>query len=83
MPGRNAIAIDIGRERLRAILADCDRNRVTVRRLLVEPVPGDLDLGDARAVGMWVGQQLGAAGFPKAKSVMAVAREHVVLKRVR
>ncbi|MHC4765831.1 MAG: type IV pilus biogenesis protein PilM [Planctomycetota bacterium] len=83
MPGRNAIAIDIGRERLRAILADCDRNRVTVRRLLVEPVPGDLDVGDARAVGMWVGQQLGAAGFPKAKSVMAVAREHVVLKRVR
>jgi Tfp pilus assembly PilM family ATPase len=83
VPGRNAIAIDIGRGRLRAVLADCDRNRLTIRRSLVEPVPGDLDVGDARAVGAWVGQQLGAAGFPKGKSVIAIAREHVVQKRVR
>ena len=58
VPGRNAIAIDIGRRRLRAVLADCDRNRVTVRRSLVEPVPDDLDVADARAVGTWAGQQL-------------------------
>jgi hypothetical protein len=83
VPGRNAIAIDIGRRRLRAVLADCDRNRVTVRRALVEQVPGDLEVDDARAVGAWVGQQLAAAGFPKAKSVIAIGREHVVLKRVR
>ena len=38
MPARNAIAIDIGRQRLRAILADCDRNRVTVKRLLVDAI---------------------------------------------
>ncbi|MHC4427068.1 MAG: type IV pilus biogenesis protein PilM [Planctomycetota bacterium] len=83
MPGRNAIAIDIGRRRLRAVLADCDRNRVTVRRSLVETVPDDIDVADARAVGTWAGQQLAAAGFPKAKSVIAIAREHVVQKRVR
>jgi Tfp pilus assembly PilM family ATPase len=83
VPGRNAIAIDIGRRRLRAVLADCDRNRVIVRRSLVEPVPDDLDVADARAVGTWAGRQLAAAGFPKAKSVIAIAREHVVQKRVR
>ncbi|MHC5008991.1 MAG: hypothetical protein ACYTGF_16725, partial [Planctomycetota bacterium] len=83
MPGRNAIAIDIGRRRLRAVLADCDRNRVTIRQSLVEPVPDDLDVADARAVGTWAGQQLSAAGFPKAKAVIAIAREHVVQKRVR
>jgi Tfp pilus assembly PilM family ATPase len=83
VPGRNAIAIDIGRRRLRAVLADCDRNRVTVRRSVVESVPEDLDVTDARAVGTWAGQQLTAAGFPKAKAVIAIAREHVVLKRVR
>jgi Tfp pilus assembly PilM family ATPase len=83
VPGRNAIAIDIGRQRLRAVLADCDRNRVTVRRTLIEPVPDDLDMTDARAVGAGAGQQLGSAGFPKGKSLIAIAREHVVLKRVR
>ena len=83
MPGRNAIAIDIGRQRLRAVLADCDRNRVTVKRMLVESVPDDLDVGDAKSVGTWAGQQLSSAGFPRTKAVIAVAREHVVLKRVR
>ena len=83
MPGRNAIAIDIGRRRLRAVLADCDRNRVTVKRMLVESVPDDLDVGDAKSVGTWAGQQLSSAGFPRTKAVIAVAREHVVLKRVR
>jgi hypothetical protein len=83
VPGRNAVAIDIGRRRLRAVLADCDRNRVMVKRTLVEPVPHDLDMDDARAVGAWAGRHLAAAGFPKAKSIIAVAREHVVLKRIR
>jgi hypothetical protein len=83
VPGRNAIAIDIGRRRLRAIQADCDRNRITVKRLLVEPVPDDLDAGDPKALGTWAGQQLGSAGFSRTKAVIAMAREHVVLKRVR
>ena len=82
MPARNVIAIDIGRRRLRALLAARGRSKLVVKRVLVEPVPESLDTQDAQAVGAWVGQCLREAGFPKAKATIAISRERVGLKRI-
>ena len=82
MPARNVIAIDIGRRRLRALLAARGRGNLVVRRVLVEPVPENLDTQDAQAVGAWVGRCLRNAGFPKAKATIAISRERVGLKRI-
>ncbi len=82
MPARNVIAIDIGRRRLRALLAARGRRNLAVRRVLVEPVPENLNTQDAQAVGAWVGQCLRSAGFPKGKATIAISRERVGLKRI-
>ena len=82
MPGRTLIAIDFGRRRFRAVEASMDRARLKVRRALVEPVPPDLDPDDAKAVGAWAGRQLATAGIARGKAVLAIPREHVVMKRL-
>ncbi len=82
MAGRRVIAIDIGRRRLRALEADVDRDRLTVRRVLVEPLPAALDAGEPRALGTWVGQTLSEAGLARTHATIAISREHVVLKRL-
>ncbi len=82
MPARNVIAIDIGRRRLRALLATRGRRNLAVRRVMVEPVPENLDTQDAQALGAWVGQCLRNAGFPTAKATIAISRERVGLKRI-
>ena len=82
MPGRNVIAIDIGRRRLRALLAARGRNTLTVKRVLVEPVPEGLDTKDPQAVGSWLGRCLRKAKFPKERATIAISRERVGLKRI-
>ncbi|MCH8006797.1 MAG: pilus assembly protein PilM [Planctomycetes bacterium] len=76
------IAIDLGRRRLRAVEAGLAAGSLRVRRVMVEPVPEDLDRDDAAALGRWVGRALGRARFPKAAATFAVSREHVVMKRI-
>ena len=59
MPGRNAIAIDIGRQRLRAVLADCDAGQAeTVINAVIGDfvnaagmTPGDVDVNIDNACG--------------------------------
>ena len=82
MPARNVIAIDIGRRRLRALLAARGRSKLVVKRVLVEPVPENLDTKDAQAVGSWLGRCLRNAKFPKEKATIAISRERVGLKRI-
>jgi len=82
MASQRAIAIDMGRRRLRAIEADVDRGRLTVRRVLVEPLPDDLDRDDPQGIGAWVGRTLRTAGLGKVRATVAISREHVVLKRL-
>ncbi len=82
MAARPELAIDIGRRHLRALQAARGRGRLVVSRVLVEPIPPDLDRGDPRALGAWVGRALSAAGFSKARAAVAISREHVVLKRM-
>ena len=76
------IAIDLGRQRLRAVEAGLGAESLRVRRVLVEPVPEDLDRDDATALGRWAGRELSRARFPKAAATFAVSREHVVMKRI-
>ncbi len=82
MAGHRAIAVDMGRRRLRAIEAELDRDRLTVRRILIEPLPDGLDADDPGALGAWVGRTLTAAGLTGARVTVAISREHVVLKRM-
>ncbi len=82
MPARNAIAIDLGRRWLRAIHATRSRQRLRVRRIVSEPLPEDLAADDPNAVGAWVGRTLSEASFPKGRATIAIAREHVALKRI-
>ncbi|MHC4415607.1 MAG: pilus assembly protein PilM [Planctomycetota bacterium] len=82
MAGRNAIAIDIGRRGLRALVASRNRDRLRVARVLVEPLPDDLADEEAKVVGAWAGRQLADAGFPRTKATIAISREHVALKRI-
>ena len=82
MAGRRVIAIDLGRRRLRALEADVDRGRLTVRRVLVQPVPEAVDADEPGTLGTWVGQTLRAAGLARTHATVAISREHVVLKRL-
>jgi len=79
---REVMAIEIGRRRLRALLASRERGSVVIKRVLVEDVPADLATGDADALGAWIGERLTAAKFPLGRTTVALAREHVGLKRL-
>lgn len=82
MATQNLIAAEFGRHKLRAVLGDLDRERLRVRKVVVEPVPADVDPSDAAALGKWAGSYLAAAGFPRGRATIVVSREHVVLKRM-
>ncbi len=77
-----AIAIDIGRRRLRALFAVRTRSNLIVKQVLVEPLPESLDVDDAAALGVWVGDCLKKAKFPKSNTTIAIPRERVGLKRL-
>lgn len=82
MPGRRAIAIDLGRRHLRALEGSWERNRLKVRRALVEAIPAGVNLDDPKSLGEWMGRTLSAAGFARGNVTLAVPREHVVIKRM-
>lgn len=82
MSTRNVIAIDLGRRRLRALLAQRDGGILRVRRVVMDEMPASLNVEDPDAVGAWVGEQLRAAGFPRGRATIALSREHVGLKRI-
>lgn len=79
---RLAIALDISRTRVRALLGRRDGGILRVQRVFAEDVPEDLPADDATALGNWIGQRLREAGFPKAPTTIALARQHVGLKRL-
>lgn len=79
---RQAIALDISRTRVRALLGRRDGGILKVQRVFAEDVPEDLAADDAAALGAWIGQRLREAGFPKAPTTIALARQHVGLKRL-
>lgn len=84
MGTRNAIAIDLGRRRLRAVQAarGVARRGVSIARLLVRDVPAELDYDDPAAVGRWLADCLREAGFRRGNAILSIGREHVGLKRI-
>ncbi len=82
MTPRNAIAIEIGPRHLRALHATRDRERLRVHRAIVRAMPQGLDVANPEAVGAWIRGELDAAGFPRGRVTLALAREHVGLKRL-
>lgn len=79
---RNTIALDISRTRVRAILGRREGGMLSVKRVFVEDVPSHVDSDDFEAIGAWVGKRLRESGFPRASTTIALARQHVGLKRL-
>jgi len=79
---QDSIAIDFGRRRLRALHAQRDGGILRVRNVILKDVPDELNIDDAEDYGKWVGQTLREAGFPRGRATIALAREHVGLKRI-
>lgn len=79
---QDAIAIDLGRRRLRALLARRDGGILRVRKVILKDIPDEISTDDAEAYGVWVGRTLREAGFPRGKATIALAREHVGVKRI-
>jgi Tfp pilus assembly PilM family ATPase len=83
MATRSAMAIDLGRRRLRAVQGGvARRGSLRIRRTLVEDTPADLNFDDPSALGAWAGEVLRRAGFPRGHATIAIGREHVGLKRI-
>ncbi|MCI0362844.1 MAG: hypothetical protein L0219_03120, partial [Phycisphaerales bacterium] len=84
MKSGDAIAIDLGRRRVRVLLAGAGRGRgiLKIKRTLVEDYPSDLNADDPEAVGRWLGGRLIAARVPRGRATIAIGREHVGLKRM-
>jgi Tfp pilus assembly PilM family ATPase len=79
---RHAIAVDLGRRRLRALYGVAEGGVLRVQRRVVAKVPEHVDPEDPEAVGRWVGFQLRQAGIPTSRATIALAREHVSVKRL-
>lgn len=89
MPSRHHLAIDLGRRRLRALLATHRGKSLKVQRVLIEQLPADLDPQDAEQVGAWVAATLREAGlisrrggFGGPHAVIALSRETIGVKRM-
>jgi Tfp pilus assembly PilM family ATPase len=82
MSSRTSIAIEIGRRRLRVVAASREQDFVAVRGSLVCDVPESVAIDDPAALGAWIRQELDHAKFPTGRATVALAREHVGLKRI-
>jgi len=73
-------ALDFDREQLRVVLAESTGERTRVIKLASTPMPADLDLTDAQAVGDFVGRALNQMRLRSPLAVMNVSRGQAVLK---
>jgi Tfp pilus assembly PilM family ATPase len=83
---RNQVALNIENDRLVAVAATVQRDRVVIRKWLTAARPAEIDLNNAGAVGKWLAGELRSAGmWPAARRgavVFGVPRGEVVLKRI-
>jgi Tfp pilus assembly PilM family ATPase len=79
---RTLVALSIEHDRLVAIAASVGE-RVRVKGWHTAPVPAEVDIKDAAAVGKWLGAELGRAGMQRGRIIISVPRGEVVLKRLR
>ncbi len=83
---RNQVALNIENDRLVAVTATLQGDRVVIRKWLTVARPADVDLTNTAAVGKWLATELRGAGmWPAARRgtvVFGVPRGEVVLKRI-
>jgi Tfp pilus assembly PilM family ATPase len=82
MASHSAVAIGVSRRRLWAVHGTAAQGRLSLRRVIVEPLPATMAADDPAAVGAWVGRTLHEAGFPRIPVTVALAREQLGLKRI-
>jgi len=82
MLGSRAVAIELGRKRLCALLASARRHGVVVRKALVEPIPSSHSRHEAEAFGQWLSATLRKAGMSASRAVVVLSRDEVILKRL-
>jgi len=75
------IAIELGQHTLRAMRARLDGDGLHVEETIVADVPQDL-VEDHEALGGWLGDQLRASDFDRAKSPRVLSRARVGFKRL-
>lgn len=83
---RNQVALNIENDRLVAVSATLQGDRVVIRRWLTVARPAEIDLNNSAAVGKWIAGELRNAGMWSAARrgavVFGVPRGEVVLKRI-
>jgi Tfp pilus assembly PilM family ATPase len=83
MTGRKTqLALEIDRDRVCAVHAKVERNRVRVEGWCCADRPQSMDPADASAIGKWVASELDGRSMPKSGVAVAVQRGEVVLKRL-
>ena len=80
MPARTTIAIDFVRRRLRGVEATMHRGSIQIDRALSIAMPEDIDIDDDRMVGTWLGRTLRKHRLHATRAVVAVNREHAVVR---
>jgi Tfp pilus assembly PilM family ATPase len=79
---RTLVALSIEHDRLVAIAASVS-DRVKIKGWHTAPIPSEVDIKDAEAVGKWLEAELARAGMQRGKVVISIPRGEVVLKRLR
>jgi hypothetical protein len=80
MSARTTIAIDFIRRRLRGVEAIMRRGSITIERAISIAMPDEIDVNDDRAVGVWIGEQLRTHKINATRAVVAVNRDHAVVR---
>lgn len=85
LPGQNSgrfVAVDFDSAYLRIVQASRTGKSVRIERLNRTPMPGNLDLDDAEAVGGFIGQVIEEMNLARCGVLMSVPRKKAVLKVV-
>jgi hypothetical protein len=80
MSARTTIAIDFVRRRLRGVEATMHRGSIHIDRALSVAMPDDIDIDDDQMVGTWIGRTLSRHKLDASRAVVAVNREHAVVR---
>jgi hypothetical protein len=79
---RGEVAVEFSGSRLRAVHATLRNGRARIRRIVSVDVPPALDRDDAAAFGRWLKEVWSEHRLPRTGVTVALAREHVGLKRL-
>lgn len=79
---RGEVAVEITGTRLRAVHASLKGGRAKIKRIVSVDVPPTVDRRDAESLGRWLKEVWSENKLPRRNVTVALAREHVGLKRL-